>query len=73
MWIREDLHLDMSLCSLEVSCRGDLVYKIVYPCQLLRQSTLQPAAEACKEALWLARLVGDLGIHVEMPMLHCNS
>ena len=31
------------------------------------------AAEACKEALWLARLVGDLGIRVEMPMLHCDS
>ena len=31
------------------------------------------AAEACKEALWLTRLVGDLGICVEMPMLHCDS
>ena len=31
------------------------------------------AAEACKEALWLARLVGDLGIRLEMPMLHCDS
>ena len=30
-------------------------------------------AEACKEALWLARLVGDLGIRLEMPMLHCDS
>ena len=30
-------------------------------------------AEACKEALWLTRLVGDLGIRLEMPMLHCDS
>ena len=31
------------------------------------------AAEACKEALWLARLVKDLGMTVEMPTLHCDS
>ena len=31
------------------------------------------AAEACKEALWLTCLVGDLGIQLEMPMLHCDS
>ncbi|MCO5609164.1 hypothetical protein L7F22_063387 [Adiantum nelumboides] len=31
------------------------------------------AGEACKEALWLARLVGDLGVTVEMPVLHCDS
>ena len=31
------------------------------------------ASEACKEAIWLARLVRDLGITVEMPTLHCNS
>ena len=31
------------------------------------------AAKACKEALWLAHLVGDLGIRVEKPMLHCDS
>ena len=48
MWIREDLHLDMSLCLLEVLCHGDLVYKIVYPCQLLRQSTLQQQKHARK-------------------------
>ena len=29
--------------------------------------------EACKEALWLACLVGDLGVQVEMPMIHCDS
>jgi len=31
------------------------------------------ASEACKEAIWLARLVRDLGITVEIPMLHCDS
>ena len=31
------------------------------------------ASEACKEAIWLARLVRDLGITVEMPTLHCDS
>ena len=31
------------------------------------------AVEACKEALWLTCLVGDLGIQVEMPMLQCDS
>ncbi|MCO5567209.1 hypothetical protein L7F22_020897 [Adiantum nelumboides] len=30
-------------------------------------------SEACKEAIWLARLVRDLGITIEMPTLHCNS
>ena len=31
------------------------------------------ASEACKEAVWLARLVRDLGITIEMPTLHCDS
>ena len=31
------------------------------------------ASEACKEAIWLTRLVRDLGITVEMPTLHCDS
>ncbi|MCO5592943.1 hypothetical protein L7F22_046947 [Adiantum nelumboides] len=31
------------------------------------------ASEACKEAIWLARLVTDLGIKEETPMLHCDS
>ena len=31
------------------------------------------AAEACKEAIWLAHLVKDLGMTVEMPTLHCDS
>ena len=30
-------------------------------------------SEACKEAIWLARLVRDLGITIEMPTLHCDS
>ena len=30
-------------------------------------------SKACKEAIWLARLVGDLGILVEVPTLHCDS
>ena len=29
--------------------------------------------EACKEAIWLTRLVRDLGMTVEMPTLHCDS
>ena len=29
--------------------------------------------EACKEAIWLAHLVKDLGMIVEMPTLHCDS
>ncbi|MCO5610678.1 hypothetical protein L7F22_064919 [Adiantum nelumboides] len=31
------------------------------------------ASEACKEAIWLGRLVTDLGIKKEIPMLHCDS
>ncbi|MCO5593026.1 hypothetical protein L7F22_047031 [Adiantum nelumboides] len=31
------------------------------------------ANEACKEAIWLGRLVADLGIKVEMPELYCDS
>ena len=31
------------------------------------------ASKACKEAIWLARLVGDLGISGEVPTLHCDS
>ena len=30
------------------------------------------ASDASKEAIWLARLVRDLGIH-EVPVLHCDS
>ena len=30
-------------------------------------------SEACKEAVWLGRLVIDLGIKEQMPMLHCDS
>ena len=31
------------------------------------------ASEACKEPTWLAPLVGDLGISIEVPRLHCDS
>ncbi|MCO5552235.1 hypothetical protein L7F22_005747 [Adiantum nelumboides] len=31
------------------------------------------ASEACKEAIWLGRLVTNLGIKEETPMLHCDS
>ncbi|MCO5566485.1 hypothetical protein L7F22_020162 [Adiantum nelumboides] len=31
------------------------------------------ASKACKEAIWLAILVKDLGITIEMLALHCNS
>ena len=27
----------------------------------------------CKEAIWLGRLVTDLGIKDDVPMLHCDS
>ncbi|MCO5579070.1 hypothetical protein L7F22_032922 [Adiantum nelumboides] len=29
--------------------------------------------ETCKEAIWLGRLVADLGIKVDMPELYCDS
>ena len=29
--------------------------------------------EACKEAIWLARLLGNLGVSIEVPTLHCDS
>ncbi|MCO5550336.1 hypothetical protein L7F22_003820 [Adiantum nelumboides] len=31
------------------------------------------ANEACKEAIWLGRLVAELGIKVDMPELYCDS
>ncbi|MCO5563775.1 hypothetical protein L7F22_017423 [Adiantum nelumboides] len=39
---------------------------------LLRQSEYVAASSANKEAVWLARLVGDLGIH-QIPVLHYDS
>ena len=30
-------------------------------------------SEACKEASWLPHLVGDLGIKVQLPILHYDS
>ena len=42
----------------------------------ITQSTIEAeyvaASEACKEAIWLGRLVIDLGIKGETPMLHCD-
>ncbi|MCO5591798.1 hypothetical protein L7F22_045790 [Adiantum nelumboides] len=37
------------------------------------QAEYVAASEACKEAIWLGRLVTDLGIKEETPMLHCDS
>ena len=41
------------------------------------QSTIEveyvATTEACKEAIWLGRLVADLGIKIEMPELRCDS
>ena len=31
------------------------------------------ASEACKEAIWLTRLVGEIGLKQELPVLHCDS
>ena len=31
------------------------------------------ATEACKEAIWLSRLVGDLELQDEALVLHCDS
>ncbi|MCO5606665.1 hypothetical protein L7F22_060854 [Adiantum nelumboides] len=31
------------------------------------------ASEACKEAIWLARVMGELGISIEVSTLHCDS
>ena len=37
------------------------------------ESEYTVASEACKEVIWLARLVGYLGISVEVPTLHCDT
>ena len=31
------------------------------------------ASEACKEAIWLSRLVGEFGLEQKIPVLHCDS
>ena len=31
------------------------------------------ASEACKEAIWLTHLVGEIGLKQEFPILHCDS
>ncbi|MCO5603832.1 hypothetical protein L7F22_057985 [Adiantum nelumboides] len=38
----------------------------------MTESKYVVVSSASKEAVWLARLVGDLGIH-QIPMLHCDS
>ena len=30
-------------------------------------------SEACKEAIWLSRLVGEFGLEQKIPVLHCDS
>ena len=50
---------------------GDLCFKIVR--ESLPLVEYVAASEACKEAIWLACLVGDLGIKVQLPLLHCDS
>ncbi|MCO5606574.1 hypothetical protein L7F22_060762 [Adiantum nelumboides] len=45
------------------------------PCTALSttEAEYMAATEAAKEALWLSRLVGDLGMALDAPMLHCDS
>ena len=50
---------------------GDLGYKIAHQCQ--PQAEYIATSKACKKAIWLAQLVEDLGIFVEVPTLHCDS
>ncbi|MCO5586210.1 hypothetical protein L7F22_040149 [Adiantum nelumboides] len=44
------------------------------PCIALSttEAEYMAANEATKEALWLSRLVGDLGMAGDAPMLHCD-
>ncbi|MCO5583423.1 hypothetical protein L7F22_037334 [Adiantum nelumboides] len=44
-----------------------------YVTQSTTEAEYVAASEACKEAIWLGRLVIDLGIKEEKPMLHCDS
>ncbi|MCO5586434.1 hypothetical protein L7F22_040374 [Adiantum nelumboides] len=45
------------------------------PCVALSttEAEYMVATEATKEALWLSRLVGDLGMAGDAPTLHCDS
>ena len=47
----------------------------IQPCVSLSttEGEYMAATEATKEALWLSRLVGDLGMAVDAPMLHSDS
>ncbi|MCO5612240.1 hypothetical protein L7F22_066504 [Adiantum nelumboides] len=60
----------MSLHWLEVPYHGDLQDCIT---QSTTEAEYVAANEACKEAMWLGRLVADLGIKVDMPELYCDS
>ncbi|MCO5567131.1 hypothetical protein L7F22_020817 [Adiantum nelumboides] len=41
--------------------------------QSITEAEYVAASEACKEAIWLGRLVTDLGIKEKAPRLHCDS
>ena len=70
-WTKEGPHQAMCLYLLVVPCHGNLVCRIVDHC--LPEAEYIVVAKACKEAIWLTRLVRDLGMTVEMPTLHCDS
>ena len=57
----------MCSCLLEVPCHGNLNYMSTIEAEYIAM------IQACKEAIWLARLVRDLGIAVEIPTLHYDS
>ena len=69
---RGDLLLVGSLVLLVLLFLGDQYFRIV------RQSSTTEAeyvaaSEACKEAIWLTRLVGDFGLEQKLPVLHSDS
>ena len=43
------------------------------PVSTIEGEYVAATSEASKEAIWLARLVGDLGIKVQLPLLHCDN
>ncbi|MCO5557712.1 hypothetical protein L7F22_011283 [Adiantum nelumboides] len=50
---------------------GDQYFKIVHP--FLLQAEYVALSEACKEPIWLARLLKDIGLEQCLPVLHCDS
>ena len=72
-WTREGPHEVMCLCLLVVPCHG--WRSCLQNCTSLFSTEAQyiAPAKACKEAIWLAHLVKELGMIVEMPTLHCDS